>query len=485
MSDRTLLILGLNALLWAAVGGLVFLARRHSGKRWVRALFGFNFGPRTDVAAMTKRELLEAAIQFATWGAVFFALLMGFALVLELAGRDRVDAMFGPLLAVFVLLVLFLAMSVVGGLYLLLRYFLRAEARGIGPAWQAGQYVTYVLERADGSWGAFALRIEGRLRDGSWAVCGDFKTAGGECEMWFRTNPKERDGEPGIAPVKESLLRWWRPDGKRPENEDPRFLVALAMNILMAGEWASARELMRGGARKAADFPCGVASVHELVTEGPGYKKHHALHPKVMLTGVACLSTDGMNNPAVATSFGTNDPAGAGTPGHEDYVDFSHPKRIPHGGFSLAYPATWILRPGVDEKNEPVPGEWIAEAGGNACFVTLAVFLFSGPAEELARERASIVARSASQPPSADVTLTPRDTAGRTLRGGGELRVADLGHADVDGVSFDGLYASPEGTRLAHVHLFGSVAKAHPARAVLRAQMERAFEDVLESFAFE
>ena len=44
------------------------------------------------------------------------------------------------------------------------------------PPWRAGQYVTYFLDRDDGLWTAFALRVLGQTKDKAWALCGDFKT---------------------------------------------------------------------------------------------------------------------------------------------------------------------------------------------------------------------------------------------------------------------------------------------------------------------
>ncbi|WP_437677814.1 hypothetical protein [Sorangium sp. So ce131] len=50
--------------------------------------------------------------------------------------------------------------------------------------------MTYFLERDDGGWVAFALRLLGRADDGSWMVGADFKNPAGEIAVWFR---QERD----------------------------------------------------------------------------------------------------------------------------------------------------------------------------------------------------------------------------------------------------------------------------------------------------
>jgi hypothetical protein len=60
----------------------------------------------------------------------------------------------------------------------------------IHPRWRVGQYVSYFLERGDGSWTAFTIRIVNRPDDGAWVLIADFKTASGESTAWFGSNPQ-------------------------------------------------------------------------------------------------------------------------------------------------------------------------------------------------------------------------------------------------------------------------------------------------------
>src|SRR5690348_16852102 len=57
------------------------------------------------------------------------------------------------------------------------------------PPWSTGQYVTYFLERENGSWTAMALRVRGQMEDGAWVLSADLKTRNGECTAWFRSDP--------------------------------------------------------------------------------------------------------------------------------------------------------------------------------------------------------------------------------------------------------------------------------------------------------
>lgn len=70
-----------------------------------------------------------------------------------------------------------------------------SKRREVHPPWKAGPYVTYFLERQEGSWTAMALRLRGQMKDGSWALSADIKTSAGECTAWFRSDPAA-DGDP-------------------------------------------------------------------------------------------------------------------------------------------------------------------------------------------------------------------------------------------------------------------------------------------------
>jgi hypothetical protein len=358
------------------------------------------------------------------------------------------------------------------------------QAEGINPPWMKGQYVTYYLERIDESWAAFELRLQGQLDDSSWVMSGEFKNATGEATAWFRSDPLAKEGELDVVPVKQEIVRRSAECADDAGKWDPLMEVSLALNILLVSRWPDAHALLKTPPR-AATFPCNVTSIHELVTDGPGYKKHHALNRKVMLTGVACLSTDGMNNPAIATSFGTNDPTGEGAPGSEDYVDLSHPKRVDHDGFKLTYPATWFLRPGIGDDGKPVvPATYLAAPGGNACAVVCGVTIHRGSADHVAKVRGETVSRFAMLLDTGDGKWMPRPGEHAARSDNAQLFVLDLLSGGKRGVLLSGVFTAPTGDRVAHVRLTGVVSDANPNQAAFLAAMEPAFRGILESFDF-
>src|SRR5690349_7986236 len=79
------------------------------------------------------------------------------------------------------------------------------------PPWRQGQYVTYFLERSDGSWTAMAMHLRGRLKDGGWVLSADFKTCAGECTAWFRSDPAAAESAVDPVPGRVERIRGGAP----------------------------------------------------------------------------------------------------------------------------------------------------------------------------------------------------------------------------------------------------------------------------------
>lgn len=359
-----------------------------------------------------------------------------------------------------------------------------SRRKSIHPAWRAGQYVTYFLERENGTWAAMALRVLGQAKGGVWALRGDFKTQSGECTVLFRSDPNAPAGEPDPVPVQTKLVRGAPSSFPDPAKmaEDPRMAISLAMNLLMVRRWPEAAKSLSKEARSVR-YPCGIDQAHLLVTPGPGYEKHHDLCPRVMLTGVACLSTDGDKNPMTVTSFGLNDPEMEGPTDYEDFIDFSHPKRIEHEGFALTYPATWFLFPEPDEeqeKDEVQIRSHGTQVGGVSCSISFHVVLRSGNRRRIAKEVQAVRKRLSRPPPD----LSLRETNPLRLPGDATGHVLDQIHPAIDGVAYSGLFENEARDRFAHVNAFGCVSKDNPRRRETMAEFERVFGEILGSFEF-
>jgi hypothetical protein len=384
-----------------------------------------------------------------------------------------------------------------------LRKMIGSNVEPIHPPWRAGQYVTYFLEREDGSWVAVALRLLGKTEDGAWLLSADFKTPHGESTAWLRSDHDSPLDTPDPVPLRQESIRKAQVDEADSGRlqHDPMMAAPLAMNLLMVRRWPEASESLRKEPRRAS-YPCGIDQVYSLITSGPGYQKHHDINPRVMLTGVACLSIDGGKNPMTVTSFGLNDPAAAGPATYEDFVDFSHAKSVKHEGFSLSYPATWFLRPLPGEKEEGAEarehvrehvgehvgeyvGEYVAQMGGVSCSVSLSVRFHSGPAHQITEERDAVVSRLSAPLDGPMGRLSPREPEPFRLGGKAWGFVADLKNSGIDGLAYAGLYCADSGDRLAHVTAFGCISKTNPRRAATLAEMESSFREILDSFRFE
>lgn len=371
-----------------------------------------------------------------------------------------------------------------------LRKMLSSNVEPIHPPWREGQYVTYFLEREDGSWVALALRLVGKSEDGAWLLSADFKTPHGESTAWLRCDHEAPLEAPDPTPVRQESVRKAPGVEADPDRllHDPMKAAPLAMNLLMVRRWPEASESLHKEPRRAS-YPCGIDQVYSLITSGPGYQKHHDINPRVMLTGVACLSIDGAKNPMTVTSFGLNDPAASGSTSDEDFVDLSHAKSVMHDGFSLSYPATWFLRPQPGEAGEKEEGaeerDYVAQVGGASCSASLSVRFRSGAPHEIAEERDAIVSRLSAPLDGPMGRLSPRDEEPFRLGGKAWGFVADLKNDGIDGLAYSGLYCADSGDRLAHVTALGRISKTNPRRAAMLAEMESAFREILDSFRFE
>lgn len=361
----------------------------------------------------------------------------------------------------------------------------------VHPPWRPGQYVTYYLEREEGSWTAMALRLIGQLPDGGWVLSIDLKTTVGECTSVFRFDKKDSAKGPGYVPGPDKVIRGpAMSDEMSPEQLvlHPQTQTAMALNLLLVRRVPSAKEALRGTARKVS-LPCGIEAAHLLITDGPAYKKHHDLCPRVMLTGVACLSIDGGKNPITVTSFGWLDSQGSMPDSYDDFVDFSHPKRIDHDGFAVTYPATWFLRresePEPQEaEREPGPPEsyYSARLGGNTCSALFSVTIVSGTAQQLAAEHAKIIERIEKLAGDTRMHLTLRAPSGLHLTGDAKGYEFDFNQPAIAGYSTIGVFRDEVSGRLAEVHLFGCIARANPRRDATLSEMRSTYSQILQSF---
>lgn len=358
----------------------------------------------------------------------------------------------------------------------------------IHPPWRAGQYVSYFLTREDGTWTAMAIRLHGQMEDGSWALSADFKTQLGECRAWFRSDPRASLDTPDPMPGRVERIRGAPMSGNADVStlvQRPEMQTSMAMNLLLARRWDAAKEAL-GGAAREVRYPCGIDRAHLLVTPGPGaeVRKHHDLNPRVMLTGVACLSIDGGKNPITVTSFGWSDPNGGMPDSYDDFVDFSHPKRVDHEAFSLTYPATWFLRSEQVEESGLQTVKHFAQLGGNTCATTLSVTLSHGDAAQVAAERDGIVNKLEARPEAKEGDVRRRTADVPVVSGDAAGFAFDFIGPVIDGFSANGVFRTEAGDRAAHISLFGCVARANPRRDQTLAEMRAVFREIVESFQF-
>lgn len=368
-----------------------------------------------------------------------------------------------------------------------LRGIMQSAPQSIHPPWQAGQYVSYFLERADGVWYAFALRLLGQTENGDWVVCGDFKAPLGEMRVWFRQDQNAPPGTLDLLPAREEYVRKLAADSSDPNSMelDPWSAISMAMNLLMVRCWPEALQSLRSPAR-AVSYPCDVRNAHLLVTPGPGYEKHHDIDPRVMLTGVACLSVNGGLNPILVTSFGHSDPDLPHPVSFDDFVDLSHPKTVVHDGFSLAYPATWFLQPRqVHPDRANVSHGYSAQVGGNSFAISLSVYLYHDSAPLVAQELEASLQQLGAPMESPMGLLHPRADPPVLRRNDLSAFVFDLENEWIQGITYSAVGCNDAGDRLVQIILTGNISRANPCRATAVPAMELAFQEILESFQFQ
>jgi len=355
------------------------------------------------------------------------------------------------------------------------------KPRAIHPPWEVGQYVSYFFEGDDGDWLAFMLRIMGSNDEGVWAICADFKSQAGETTTWLRCDLAASDLH-RYFPARMETIRT-SPGATASDYskalEDPGAHATFAMNLLLVRDWPQAAIALEGMPRDV-DYACGIKQAFPLDSTVPGLDEQYDLNPRVMLTGVACLSVDEGKNPIVVTSFGSNNIDAPLVSVYEDFVDFSHMTEVEHEGFALTYPATWFLR--LDE-NLAIPASrqgYVAPVGGNTCAAMMSVRVYSGMRDYLEEEREKFIkrARTGVEPPLQ--RLVARKEAVLTLERGGQSYVLDLQIPKIDGFERSALYDS--GDRLAELTLFGCVAQQNPRRRETLDEMERVFLEIAQSF---
>lgn len=347
----------------------------------------------------------------------------------------------------------------------------------IHAPWQAGQYVTYVLNRDDGTWAAFALRVLGQADDGTWVIRGDFKTVGGECHVWFRSNPKAEPGGFDPVPAQQQLGRRFLPEGDSPDAwlARPEMQVTLAINLFLVRSAPAALAALSQPGRPAR-HACGIDVVYPFVSAAPNFMKHHDLNPRVPITGVAGMTVNGTQHPIAVTSFGCSDPQ-ADVTGYDDFVDWSHFQPTRHDGFTVTYPATWFLLP--QKTDNPHETLLAGQFGGNSCATTFSVRLRSGHPEDLRTHQQDTLARL--RTPSDDLTPDPQPLR---FTPGSEGVAGTYSTPGIVGLSRSVLFPSSDGARLAQLTLFGCARRSHPDRENRLASLAPAFQTILESMRF-
>jgi hypothetical protein len=354
------------------------------------------------------------------------------------------------------------------------------------------------------------MRLLGQDNEGRWILRADFKSPTVDNEVWFRIDPAAPQDQQDVMPVRGETVRGTpgNPDDLSSLFNLPDCQATLAMNLLSVRRWPEATQALRGHPREV-DYPCEIKQAYPLITAAPQYQKHHDLHPTVMLTGVACLSTDGGKNPMMATSFGLNDPATEGATSYEDFIDFSHPKDVEYGDFALTYPATWFLRvqaPGTEEveqsrylahtgfRHVPIP-DWVgteevkrssyrAQVGGVTCAATLSVQVHAGTPGSLAGEYEGTLSRLAGPLTGPMGWLSPCAGEAFPLLPGAQAFAFDLDNPRIDGLSYMGIYRPSNGDRFAQLNAFGCISKGNPRRGPTLNEMRSTFREIVGSFRF-
>ena len=343
--------------------------------------------------------------------------------------------------------------------------------------------MTYFLERSDASWTAFAITIEAQTEDGAWILRGDFKTSRGESTTWFRSNPHAKADDIDPVPIRDEVAPNPSAETLDQIGNEPFMQSALALNLLMVRR-ASAAVTTLESAPHPVRYPCGIDSAHRFISPGWGYEKHHDLNPRVLVTGVACLSLDDGQNPMVATSFGSRDPSDSRPESYDDFVDFSHCKVVHHDRFSLSYPATWFLRlAGSGHDRGATIDHYSARLGGVTCSCSLGLSIRRGTYAQLTDIRQQMLARLAGPIDGPMGRFLPQPSR-RTSQDGRNTFCLQLENPGIDGLAHGAVLLDSSGTTLAQVDVFGCVAKDNPRRQHTLHEMDDVFPNIVNSFEF-
>lgn len=353
-----------------------------------------------------------------------------------------------------------------------------AEPRLVHPPWHTGQYATYFLERADGSWVSIALRILGRANDGAWILSGDCKTRSGESRIMFRSDPAATVSSMDPTPGRIEMVRG-TPIQSIMNPDHPQNQLVLVLNLLQVRRGPAAQAALDGSPVEVR-YPCGVNQVYRL--KG-GYD--YELNPRIAVTGVARASARGGTHPTTMTSFGCGDPAGCIPGSYDDFVDLSHLTPVSHDGFSLTYPATWFLRPTPAKKGGPGRTSHFAQAGGNTCAAAVSVTLFGGDPSAISEERNALLSRLRNPPAAVGSTIHPTSTDVPTLSGDAKAFAFNTEDQFTRGVSTTGLICNSTSTRLGLVAVSSSVSRGNPLLDATLTSMGSVFRQMVESFRLE
>ncbi|MHA1939788.1 MAG: hypothetical protein ACW97O_16405, partial [Candidatus Thorarchaeota archaeon] len=335
-----------------------------------------------------------------------------------------------------------------------------SEVQTTHPPWQVGQHVSYFNGRDGGKWLAVKIQVDGQTEEGIWILRADFKTASGECTIWLHADhPDDAKSFPGLGLglLGPKEVRQYIPADQMDFSDDPSNATAMAFNLLMVRQDSQAIATLQAPPRDV-HYPCDIDKVHRYTVEFGKFLKHHDLNSRVYVTGVACLSTetkrDKKENPFIATAFGHYRQADATTVSYDDFVDFSHPKRIEHGSFSLTYPATWFLCPQETGDNRGMEEQdYMVLSGGDTCSCLLDVWIRRGSPDLIAAEHSEALARLSS--PQEEGQMIPEPTENKLKGAKADYFVAKVDEHAIYTLSHNALVLDTTCDRVANIHLVG------------------------------
>jgi len=334
--------------------------------------------------------------------------------------------------------------------------------------------VTYFLDRDNGNWNAIRLGLHHHETEWTWIIQGDFKTPRIENRILVRIDPRDPCDLSALGSHEETV---------RGASDDPVDLpgvhLAQLLNLLVVQSSPHAAGALLGESRQA-NYPCAITRTYPFISPGPGYEKHHDLHPSVMITGVAGVRIGDFQDPMKVTSFGWASTEPDRPTSFDDFVDLSHAVETDHGEFDLTYPATWFLRP-VEEEGEG-PTAFVAPFGGISCAGQLNVRIHRGRPEDLQIKRTELAGRM-SEPAELPVgRLEPRSLLPPRWAANEEYLTVDVISRRTEGVIANRYLYSEARDRLVSISASGIVSKENPRRTEMLRDYEATFELILKSF---